>query len=151
MKNTLRRLALLAALSLLAACGSLNLKKPEVQVADIQAGHSTLLQQDFTVTLRVQNPNDRELSARGLAFELKSHGKTLATGLSNQAISIPAMGEGTVPLTVHASLLDLIQLAQNALEQGDGTLDYQISGYLDGVEGWGRIPFKREGNLKVPH
>ncbi|TDR82704.1 LEA type 2 family protein [Paludibacterium purpuratum] len=151
MKRKLRACAMLLVLGLLGACGDLSLKKPEVQVASIEAGKTSLLEQDFTVTLRVQNPNDRDLNAQGLYFDLTSHGKKIGSGINNQPIAIPAMGEGTVPLTVHTSLLELLQLTQSALQQGNTTLDYQISGYLDGLNGWGRIPFKREGQLKLPH
>jgi LEA14-like dessication related protein len=143
---------LLLPAALLAGCAGLtDLKKPEVQIASIQTGTSTLLEQELIVTLRVQNPNDRALEAKGIYFELSSQGKRIATGVSNQPISIPAMGEGQVPLTVHASLLDSLALARAALQGDQPALQYQLSGYIDGLNGWGRIPFKRDGEWKLQH
>lgn len=142
----------LLAAALMTGCNGITpLKKPEVQIASIQAGRTTLLEQDLIVTLRVQNPNDRPLEAKGIYFDLNSKGKKIASGLSNQPISIPAMGEGQIPLTVHASLMDGLALASAALQGDQPALEYQITGYIDGLNGWGRIPFKRSGEWKLPH
>lgn len=147
-----KRLALvLLPIALLTGCSDLALKKPEVQLASIQAGRTTLLEQELIVTLRVQNPNDKALQAKGLYFDLSSKGKKIASGVSNQPISIPAMGEGLVPLTVHASLVEGLALASAALQGDKPGLEYQISGYIDGLNGWGRIPFSRSGEWKLPH
>ncbi|BEV73684.1 LEA type 2 family protein [Paludibacterium sp. THUN1379] len=137
-------------LALLVGCSNLALKKPDVQVANIETGKTTLLSQDFTVTLRVQNPNETALNAQGLSFELMANGKKVANGLSNQPISVPAMGESLVPLTVHTSIIDWLQLAGAAMQQGKTSLNYQINGYLDGLNGWGRIPFTRSGEWQLP-
>jgi LEA14-like dessication related protein len=141
----------LLSISILAGCSGLSMKKPDVQVASIQPGRTTLLEQELIVTLRVQNPNDKPLEAKGLYFELSSNGKKIATGVSNQPISIPAMGEGQLPLTVHASIIDGLSLASAALQEDKPALQYQITGYIDGLNGWGRIPFKRSGEWKFRH
>lgn len=134
----------------LAGCADLSLKKPEIQVASIETGRTTLLEQDFNVVLRVQNPNNKELKAQGLYFELSTNGKKMATGVSNQPILIPAMGEGTIPITLHTSMIDLLGQAKDAVDNHQGKLRYHITGYLDGLNGWGRIPFSRDGDWKLP-
>ncbi|MBI3144219.1 MAG: LEA type 2 family protein, partial [Pseudogulbenkiania sp.] len=83
----MRTLKLLLTL-LLAACSTLSWQKPQVTIADIQPGKSTLFEQTFTLTLRVQNPNNRTLSAQGLVFDVAVAGEKLATGVSPQAIEI---------------------------------------------------------------
>jgi LEA14-like dessication related protein len=144
------RLLLLALILCLSSCASLVLKKPEVRVASIELGKSSLLQQDLKVVLRVQNPNAIALNARGLYFQLSSGDEQMASGVSDQAISIPAMGEGMVPLTVHTSMLDWLKLASDKLGNGNGVLNYRVSGYLDDVDGMGRVEFKRDGAWQLP-
>lgn len=138
-------------LTLLVGCSDLGLKKPEVKLVSIAAGKTTLLSQDLTLTLRVQNPNAQVLHAQGMTFDLQANGQAIASGQSNQPIEIPAMGEGLVPLTVHTSLLDWLQLIGAAAQQGQKTLRYQINGHLDGLNGWGRVPFSRSGEWPLPH
>lgn len=153
--NLLRQLARVAAVMLmlvLGGCAGLgDLKKPDVQVVSVEPGKATLLGQDFTMVLRVLNPNNRELKAQGLYFELSSNGQQLATGVSNKPIVLPALGETTIPLTIHASLGDLFRLAGNALTSGKPSIGYHISGYLEGFGNWGRIPFSRDYQLNLPN
>lgn len=143
-------LKLLILLLTLSACSNLALKKPDVQVADIQLGNTSLLEQDITVMLRVQNPNDRTLSAKGLGFDLNVNGKKIASGLSAQPISLPAMGETTVPLLIHTSILDWLKLASDAIKQGKPAVHYTITGQIQQIDGWGTLPFTREGDWIIP-
>lgn len=152
LKNTwLRFGAAFALISLLAGCADLALKKPQVEVVSISAGRTTLLRQDFAVVLRVSNPNSRDLNAKGLAFELSSGDKLLATGASEQPIAIPAQGNGNITLTVHASMVDALGLVRQALDQGATSVPYHVKGTLDGLNGWGSIPFSTDGSWKLPH
>jgi LEA14-like dessication related protein len=151
LKALLQGCSALLLISQLTACAELSMKKPEIRVASIEAGKSSLLEQDLNVVLRVQNPNSQPLKAQGLYFELSSNGEKMATGVSNQPILIPAMGEGLLPITVHMSVIDVLKQASHALDSSDGKLSYHITGYLDGLNGWGRIPFSRDGDWKLPH
>ncbi|WP_036665925.1 LEA type 2 family protein [Paludibacterium yongneupense] len=144
------RIALLGGLLLLAACGVMQLKKPQIGVVDIVPAHSTLLEQNFDVTLRVQNPNSRALSAQGLSFEVHVDGDTLATGVSSQPISVPALSDGLVKIQLHTTLATWFKHLNAILQSGNGEIGYQIVGHLDGLEGLGSVPFKSEGKWKLP-
>ncbi|WP_230369284.1 LEA type 2 family protein [Paludibacterium denitrificans] len=74
---------------LLTSCASFSLQKPQIHIADIQPVKTTLLEQSFDLTLRVQNPNNRELTAKGISFDLNVAGEKLATGVSNQCRGHP--------------------------------------------------------------
>jgi LEA14-like dessication related protein len=144
------RAALLGSVLLLAGCGMLEMKKPQISVVDIVPAHSTLLEQNFDVTLRVQNPNTRALTAQGLSFEVHVDGDTLANGVSSQPISVPAMSDGLVKIQLHTTLATWFKHLNAVLQSGDGTIAYQIVGRLDGLEGLGSVPFKSEGKWKLP-
>ncbi|HJV07083.1 MAG TPA: LEA type 2 family protein [Chromobacteriaceae bacterium] len=135
---------------LLTSCASFSLQKPQIHIADIQPVKTTLLEQSFDLTLRVQNPNNRELTAKGISFDLNVAGEKLATGVSNQAVAIPALGEGKIKLRLYTSLGSWLKQAGKFMEKPDGKLDYEIKGYLDGLNGWGRIPFTSRGSWNNP-
>lgn len=133
----------------LAACSALGLQKPQVSLVDIRPAASTLLEQNFDLTLRLQNPNRLPLTASGLSFELSVAGQRLATGVSNQAISVPALGESEIKVRVHTALSSWLKQLGKVL-QGDGKLEYQLQGRLEGLQGITSLPFSSSGEWKLP-
>jgi LEA14-like dessication related protein len=71
-----------------------------------------MLEQRLRVSLRFQNANDFDITARGLDFELEVNGIALAQGVSNKTVSIPSLGEA--PTTVDTSTM-LFSLLREAL------------------------------------
>jgi LEA14-like dessication related protein len=142
----------LLALSLclwLAACSTLGLQKPQVSLVDIRPAASTLLEQNFTLTLRIQNPNHLPIKAAGLNFTLQVAGQQLASGASNQAIHVPALGDTQIQLQLHTSLVSWLKQLGKVV-QGDGKLAYQLEGQLLGVQGLADLPFSSSGEWKLP-
>lgn len=132
----------------LTACPSLPVNKPEVTLVNVTPQSATLVEQTFTVTLRIQNPNDKPLQANGLAFQLSLNGEKLGQGVSNGRISIPAYGESTIDLNVHTTLAAWFkQLGSKGLRSG--SMPYEISGQLNGLNGIGVVPFRKKGELKL--
>lgn len=146
----MRTLKLLLFTLLLAACASLSWQKPQVTIADIQPGKSTLFEQTFTLTLRVQNPNNRALSAQGLVFDVAIGGEKLATGVSSHTIEVAPLSEGLVNVELHTSTRRWLKQIGRLLERPDNTLDYEISGQLHGLNGLGTLPFSSKGEWKQP-
>lgn len=143
------RLACLIVCLWLAACSTLGLQKPQVSLVDIRPAASTLLEQNFDLVLRLQNPNRLPLSASGLSFELSVAGEHLANGVSNQAISVPALGESEIKVRVHTSLGSWLKQLGRVL-QGDGKLEYQLQGRLEGLQGIADLPFSSSGAWQLP-
>ena len=56
-------------------------------------------EQRFRIELRVQNPNDFELEIDGLDFELDLNGTRLTRGLSDEAVTIPRLGDAIVAVS----------------------------------------------------
>ncbi|AOZ51786.1 LEA type 2 family protein [Chromobacterium vaccinii] len=134
----------------LAGCGSMGLKKPEVSLSNIEPGSSTLFEQNFAVTLRVANPNPIPLNASGVDFELMLGGEKLGGGSSNQPLSIPSRGEGTVTLQVHTSLAAWIRQLANWQQLPGGKLNYEIRGQLHDLGGLKDLPFDNKGEWQLP-
>lgn len=146
----MKALKLLLLTLLLVACATLSWQKPEVTIADIQPGKSTLFEQTVTLTLRVQNPNNRALSAQGLTFDVAIAGEKLARGVSPQAIEVAPLSESLVTVELHTSTRRWLKQIARLLERPDSALDYEISGQLQGLNGLGTLPFSSKGEWHRP-
>lgn len=133
----------------LTACSTLGLQKPQVSLVDIRPTASTLLEQNFMLTLRIQNPNRLPIKAEGLNFTLKVAGQQLASGASNQAIDVAALGETEIQLQLHTTLVSWLKQLGKVL-QGESQLAYQLEGQLVGVQGLANLPFNSSGEWKLP-
>ena len=78
------------------------------------------------VELRIINPNNVDLPLDGLAFELEVNDNLLAEGYSNEAVTVPRLGEARIPVRASTSLLDLVQQFVT-LSQSDH-LSYRLKG-----------------------
>ncbi|MFC1535358.1 LEA type 2 family protein, partial [Thermodesulfobacteriota bacterium] len=80
------------------------------------------------VQLRVLNPNDTSIIAKGINFDLEINNNHLATGVSNAAIEIPAFGTAILPIEVFTSAFNVVR---NIIALSDKkTLKYKIKGRL---------------------
>jgi LEA14-like dessication related protein len=142
------------ALSLcLTACSLIAPKfnRPTVTVIGIELRGGNLLQQNFAVKLDIQNPNDRPLPVQGVHAELKVDGELIASGISDRAVVIPAMGESEFYLTIAANLaLALLKLADRANARAD-SIDYDVTGSASiDLPFLRNLPFHQSGSLKFP-
>ncbi len=97
--------ALAALLALASGCATLyGLNPPRVNVSSVTPVDFTLLEQKFLVKVRVQNPNDVDLEVTGMTFDLDLNGKSFATGVSGQAVTIPRFGSNLVEVEMISGL-----------------------------------------------
>ncbi len=125
-----RKLLFAVCLLGLAACSLVAPKfnRPNVSVAGVEFRGGNLLQQNFAVTLNVQNPNDRALPVNGLHVELNVDGKQIASGVSDHAFVVPPFGESQFDMTVRANVaLAWLMLADKRNRRSD-SIDYDLTG-----------------------
>lgn len=155
-RPALTLLLALALLPLLTGCSSLLWKKkavmPTVSLANMELQGIKGLETIFRLQLRVINPNEEPIEVRGLTCTLKVNGKSFATGISDEHVTIPASGTTTVPVLVYAGVFDLvgpvIELLQNNASQPVKPLEYALTGSLRlGEKGEDKIPFSLQGRL----
>jgi LEA14-like dessication related protein len=114
----------------LSACALVHphFEPPTVRVVAVELRGGNLLQQHFAVKLNVQNPNNQALPVRELTFALKVEGMDFASGSSEQAFSVPALGDADFGMDISANLaLALLQLADKR-RQHASSLAYELSG-----------------------
>ncbi|TJZ74828.1 LEA type 2 family protein [Chitiniphilus eburneus] len=143
----MRRLLILCVTLLLAACAGLptNLEKPRVSLAGISLKEAGLFEQRFTLTLRVENPNNVALPIKGLDTTLAVNDKPLASGVAAQSVTIPAMGEAKLAIDVTSNLAALVRQLRAA--NGQGAPRYRLTGKLFVPLRADGIPFDLEGEV----
>jgi len=133
----------------LAGCASLGAKREplSVTVSDVRMGTAGVLEQQYYVKLRVQNPNDDPVEIKGVSFDLELNGKSFAKGLGGQAVTVPRFGSEQVEVEAVSGLGGILRQI-GALNGGDGSLKYRIKGRLV-TRASGTIPFDEKGDLRI--
>jgi LEA14-like dessication related protein len=123
---------------------------PRVRLVSITPVDFQLFEQRFVVTLQVQNPNPRDITIRGLDYELAVNDKLFAQGVSGKALTVPAYGENTAEVEVVSTLERVLEQLQELGYRGKPSLDYSISGHvrIDGIPI--PVPFEYQSTLEVP-
>jgi LEA14-like dessication related protein len=114
----------------LCACSLIHphFEQPTVRVVGVELRGGNLLQQNFAVKLNVQNPNSQALPVRELTFSLKVEGVDFASGLSEQAFSVPALGNADFDMNISANLAFAMMTLASKRQQHADALAYELSG-----------------------
>src|SRR5688572_31415818 len=116
---------------LLSACSTLapQLEAPSLNVVGMELLESDIFQQRVKLTLRVQNPNDRELPVKGVSTQVELNGEEFATGVSSAQFTVPALGESEFDMIITANMAGM--LVQVLGRKGGKDLDpieYRVKG-----------------------
>jgi LEA14-like dessication related protein len=158
MTRTLRAIAFRPALALAvvalfaAGCAAIvpKLETPKLEVVAVELLDAQFTQQRFNVTMRVQNPNDRELPIRGLSYSMQLAGEEFGTGQSDKAFTVPALGEAEFTMTVTTNLATSLLKILPKLEKSPQSLDYRLTGRVETDWTFLRtIPFSESGKLPM--
>jgi LEA14-like dessication related protein len=142
-----RLLVSLIALNLV-ACSSLpsNAVAPKVSVAEVDIKSLGLFELHFDVGLRVNNPNDFDLTIEALDFELELNGRAFAKGLTRTTTLIPAVSSTLVRVDAVTQSTNLMQqiksLSPEALKRG---VPYRITGRIKTDKSSAWFPFEKAG------
>lgn len=137
-------------LLLLGACSSLlpKLESPQLTVVGIELVKADLLQQQLRVRMHVHNPNDRELSVRGIDYTVELAGDEFAHGDSERNFTVPALGDSEFDVNVFANAAPM--LLKFATGARTDAVDYRIVGKVRLAGGLIRsVPFTQKGSFKL--
>lgn len=143
---------LLLLVMLIAGCASLPSHDPlQVNVAGIEPLQGEGMELRLLVKLRVQNPNDAPVEYNGASLNLEVMGRSFATGVSDQAGTVPRFGEAIVAVPVTVSMM---RMARQVLGMLDGKpvdkITYEMSGKLNGASLFGTQRFTASGEFELP-
>ena len=135
---------------MLNACsGVLNkpLEEPKVFVRNFEITDVSLAGIEGIIALDIDNPNDVNLNANGLTYQMSISDQEVLTGQKNENISIPSLGSNTIELPVRISYLALFEIIPEVLQKG--VADYTVTGSIK-TKLFQSIPFSKKGEFKVP-
>ena len=147
--SPMRSLCGALALIALSSCSSMTMEKPHLEVVNVQMLKGDLLQQEFKVRMRVDNPNDRELPVRSITYKLQLAGEEFAQGESVSSFTVPAKGSTEFDLSMKANAASM---ALRLLGGGRKleNLEYRLVGKVSLSSGMMRsIPFDEKGEFKM--
>lgn len=130
--------------------------KAKVSLADIRILEIRALETAFKVELRVQNAHETPIHVQGIECDLKIDGNHFASGVSGAEHEIPPYESAIVPLTVYASVLDVvpsvITIIQGRTSEQKTTkpLQYELAGHIrlgSNTASPQNVPFESSGEL----
>ena len=137
--------------TLLGGCAGNNsgVESPRIQLADVRFLSSGVFEQKMLIDLRVTNPNNFDIALEGVSFDFEVNDAHFASGLTNEGVTLPRLGDATVPVPVSTTLLDIIREALRLTERGE--ISYRLSGFAFVTEGIGtrKVPFETAGTLRL--
>jgi hypothetical protein len=141
--------AALAGLLAIAAggCATTGRGEPiEVHVVQLAPLPSTAFEHRLRIDLRLTNPRNHDYEIEGMRFVLEVNGRRLATGVSNEPVKLPRLGEVVVPITTTTDLLDVVNQIVAFGRQPQPTFEYAVRGkiYLKGL--WGSLSYEHRGS-----
>jgi LEA14-like dessication related protein len=153
-KDMMQRILVALVMLAVAGCAGLGAYRDPVRVtvSSVEVLESTMLEQLYRVTLRVQNHNDQALTIRGGSFDLVLNGGDFGSGVTDSEVTVPAFGDAKVEVRMVSTMFGMLRLFQGLAERGPegGVLRYRISGRfsVDGV--FGGVRFDDSGELSIP-
>lgn len=119
---------------LLVGCSSLQpkLEQPTVKVANLQLLPAQGLSQPIEVSLLIANPNDRDLTLRGMSYTVGIENFDVLSGVTDQLPTLAAYQETPVKVVVTANVLQLVRLIEHFSRNGvKENVNYNFSAKLD--------------------
>lgn len=147
-----RLIIVLCLAGLLSACATTprDFDDPEIELTGFRPQPSQGMEARFLLQLRILNPNPVPLNIDGLYYELLLREQRALSGVSAEALRIPAYSEGRLELEAVAGLLGSLALVRNLLgnppEEG---LPYTLRAKLS-IDGTLRaLRIERAGTLRI--
>jgi LEA14-like dessication related protein len=146
-----RVLTVLVLLSLAGCAGLVGHRDPvRVTVNAIEILESTMFEQLYRITLRVQNRTEQEITIRGGSFDLEINGRDFGSGVSDSVLRVPPYSDAKVDVRMVSTLFGMLRLFQGMASADDAALHYEISGRFvaDGI--LGGVAFRESGEIALP-
>lgn len=116
----------------LSACASLtyHANPLNVTLTNIQLMDAQLLEQEYQLTLRVQNTNDSPLVINGLSYTLDINGAEFAKGVNNQQNHILPFSEKLIKVSLISSSFNAIKQLRILNDKSQPSFTYRLQGQV---------------------
>jgi len=135
---------------LFSGCSSIPLSKPKppvVSIASVVPMNLSFTQQKLKFKLKVFNPNTYEVPLESIDFVALLSGKKMATGNSDQQVTLPAEGHEFVDIEIVIGVNKLLDQVRSIFESADLNAGYNITGRVKLANWPSKIPFDVVGEV----
>lgn len=147
----IRTSLMLISLLLLSGCASwfgTPYQDPEVHLVKVETVKARLLQQEFVLHFRIDNPNDSRLLVRALRYKVRLNELTLAEGESDQWVNVAAHSHKTFKVPIRTNLWEHLKDIVKLLKHPDRPIHYRLDGDLSSGFFWPRsLHLSRSGEI----
>ncbi len=152
--QTIRIIGLLGLLGLLcglAGCSTWltgTFKDPEIQLLKVDTVKARLLEQQFLLRFRIDNPNRTCLPIRGLDYEIFLEDIRLTKGSSRKWLTVPANGREEFDVLITTNLWRNLRDIVKLLREPNRPIHYQLRGTAKtGLLFGRRVPITHNGEI----
>lgn len=146
-----RRIVMLCLLAPLwiAGCAQLppGMEPLSVTLADIRPVNIGVLEQEYAMKIRVQNPNNVDIPLAGVSFGVELNGRPFAKGVSRQDALIPAFGDVVLDVRAISTLGDVLNQINRMRDGPPQRISYRLQGKLTPAHNYSALPFDSAGSL----
>ncbi len=124
---------ILALMSLLTGCSSWvtsGYQESEVRLLKVEVVKAKLLQQDFKLHFRVDNPNDRSVLVRTLRYKIMLKEAMLAEGESSEWFVVEGHSHKNFVVPIRTNLWQHLKYISKLLKKPDQAIPYRLEGKL---------------------
>ena len=105
-------------------------KDPDVRLVNVDVIKAKLLEQQFMLRFRIDNPNPVSLPVRGLDYSVYLNEVKLAEGESSSRFTVPAYGHHEFDVPVRTNLWRHLRRIVKLLEKPEEPIHYSLSGQV---------------------
>lgn len=122
----------------LVACATIDpdYERPKVDVVGITKSETDTAALQFTIQLRIVNPNAETIRLDGLYYELSLDGIDVVTGTANNLPPIEGYSDAVVSVSSAASLVNSVRLASRLMNTTGNELPYELRAKLGTSSRW---------------
>jgi LEA14-like dessication related protein len=131
--HVIRMMSLALLLSLLNGCSSVRVsdyQEPQVHLLKVEVVKAKLLQQDFKLHFRVENPNNGSMLVRSLRYKIMLNDLILAEGESTDWFVVAGHSQKNFMVPIRTNLWKDLKPLAKMLKKTDQPIKYRLEGKL---------------------
>lgn len=122
-----------------------------VTVADIEILETTMMEQLYRVTLRIQNRNEQPIHVKGGSFDLEINGRDFGSGVTDAQVTVPGYADAKIEVRMVSTLFGMLRIIRSFQDRAGEGFDYRLAGRLSAAGVVGGLSFRETGELSLPH
>ena len=111
-------------------------ERPKVDVVGITKSDTDTAALQFTIQLRIVNPNAETIQLKGLYYELSLDGIDVVNGTANNIPPIEGYSDVVVSVSSAANLVNSVRLAARLMDATAGEIPYELRAKLGTSSKW---------------